>query len=887
MMVGDILHSFAECLRSAGLEVDAVLADGLLHRCGTVDRPHRKDGAYKAFLDAPASIWWKNWRTGNEGTWTAKREKEFSAAQRKALHERLAAAKADTRTEQERRWKAAAKLAASIWNRSRTAGDDHPYLQRKEVPAIGLRQTEDGRLIVPVLNPSGRIQSLQFILPDKPAEGTDKFFLKGGKTSGGFFSIPAKNNTKDGPLLIAEGYATGASLHLATGYAVLLAFNAGNLEAVTRTARSRYPDREIMLCADNDCETVKPDGTPWNPGREAASRAARAVGGKLAVCPAHDGKAADFNDLHRLRSLEAVCAVVEAARKQDTDCPMPEGFFLVSEGKRAGLYKLETKPDGDMNEVRIGPPLSVKGMTRDSEGNEWGLMLEWADPDGKRHTWPMPIELLFRQGADWYSSLDSGGWFGNPVARKKLVDFLSAVRPARRIRCVPRTGWDNTGGNNAAYILPDAVYGNTSGENVVLQSAHHGDLYRTAGTLDGWKEIAALSIGNSRLSFALCAAFAGPLLRLAGLEGGGFSFEGGSSSGKTTALQIAASVWGGPEHVRSWRATDNGLENIAVLHNDNVLILDEVGQVNGKILAECAYMLANGQGKGRSSREGHLRKSHSWRLLFLSSGELGLADKLAENGLKSRGGQEVRFVGLPVDASMLTELHGFPHAGAVVNRLKELTALHYGHAGRAFLHKLTEPDAMTTVLSELQPALANTLNRLVLAGADGQVRRVAQRFALCGVAGALAEQMEILPPDFDAPGCAERCFHEWLAARGGIGASENAAIPAAVRLFIEQHGASRFQDLDTQMSTCVNRVGFRRTRNNMTEYLILPESFRAEVVKGYAEARAVRVLREAGWLRTPDKNRLKAQERLPGLGRVRVYIVRLPDDTDEAPTLSD
>lgn len=236
------------------------------------------------------------------------------------------------------------------------------------------------------------------------------------------------------------------------------------------------------------------------------------------------------------------------------------------------------------------------------------------------------------------------------------------------------------------------------------------------------------------------------MLRLAGLEGGGFSFEGGSSSGKTTALQIAASVWGGPEHVRSWRATDNGLENIAVLHNDNVLILDEVGQVNGKILAECAYMLANGQGKGRSSREGNLRKSHSWRLLFLSSGELGLADKLAENGLKSRGGQEVRFVGLAVDTSMLTELHGFPHAGAVVNRLKELTAFHYGHAGRAFLHKLTESDTLKTVLSELQLALANTVNRLVPAGADGQVRRVAQRFALCGLAGGLACRWKFCPP---------------------------------------------------------------------------------------------------------------------------------------------
>ena len=98
-------------------------------------------------------------------------------------------------------------------------------------------------------------------------------------------------------------------------------------------ARTRYPDREIMLCADNDCETLKPDGTPWNPGKEAASRVAQTVGGKLAVCPAHEGKATDFNDLHRLRSLEAVRTAVEAARKQDVDCPMPEGFFLVPEGK--------------------------------------------------------------------------------------------------------------------------------------------------------------------------------------------------------------------------------------------------------------------------------------------------------------------------------------------------------------------------------------------------------------------------------------------------------------------------------------------------------------------------------------------------------------------------
>lgn len=231
-------------------------------------------------------------------------------------------------------------------------------------------------------------------------------------------------------------------------------------------------------------------------------------------------------------------------------------------------------------------------------------------------------------------------------------------------------------------------------------------LYRTSGTMEGWREIAELCVGNSRLSFALCAAFAGPLLRPAGLEGGGFSFEGGSSSGKTTALQIAASVWGGPNMSEAGGLRTTGLKASPALHNDNVLILDEMGQVNGRVLAECAYMLANGQGKGRSNREGGIRRSQNWRLLFLSSGELGLSDKLAENGLKSRGGQEVRFVGLPVDSSMLTSLHGLPDAGAVANRIKQLASEHYGHAGHDFLQKLTQTETLNTVRSEIGTAMA-------------------------------------------------------------------------------------------------------------------------------------------------------------------------------------
>ena len=326
-MNSDILSAFEESLRVAGLLVEHVQADGVLHRCGTTDKPRGKDGAYRIHLDDPACCWWKNWITGDEGSHTATPDKDLTPVERKALRERIAAARKAAEEEQATRWAASAKLARAIWKRAGSASDAHPYLQRKGVPALGgIRQREFRgvvELLLPVLDASGTLVSLQRILPEKPAEGPDKLFLKGGKTAGGYFPIPAKDGSKDGPLLVCEGYATAASLHLATGHACLVAFNAGNIEDVSRMARGKYPDREIIIAADNDCETMK-EGKTWNPGVEAATKAAQAIGAKLAVCPALDGAKADFNDLHTARSLEAVRQVVEEARKQDNACSMPE-----------------------------------------------------------------------------------------------------------------------------------------------------------------------------------------------------------------------------------------------------------------------------------------------------------------------------------------------------------------------------------------------------------------------------------------------------------------------------------------------------------------------------------------------------------------------------------
>lgn len=432
-MSSDILQQFAERLRESGFVVDHVEADGVIHRGGTIDKPRGTDGAYMAFWDFPPTVWWKNWCTGEEGTWCAVSDSEMSQEERKALKARIEQAKAEARREQAERWEKAAERAKRIWNALPAATDNHPYLRKKEVPSFGLRVTNTGRLVVPVLGESGKVQSLQFVLPEKPAEGSDKFFLGGGKTAGGYFPIPAKDGSRSGPLLIAEGYATAASLHMATGYACLVAFNAGNLEAVARMARGKYSDRELVLCADNDCETTKPDGTPFNTGVEAATKAASVIGGKLAVCPALDGGKADFNDLHTRRSLEAVRQAVEKARASEPlgGEPLPAGFRLRTGGSLPGLWHIEEKESGEPVETWIGPPLHVLGATRTKDSTAWGLLLAWDDPDGKRHTWAMPRSLLMsKDSSAWLGRLADEGWAGaaGTRARKLLGQYLATLQ---------------------------------------------------------------------------------------------------------------------------------------------------------------------------------------------------------------------------------------------------------------------------------------------------------------------------------------------------------------------------------------------------------------------------------------------------------------------------
>lgn len=580
--------------------------------------------------------------------------------------------------------------------------------------------------------------------------------------------------------------------------------------------------------------------------------------------------------------LRAELADDEQAGKGDPESnthPYGGGRFVIRD---TGIYFLEEDKDGNTVSTWVCGPLHVVAKTRDAASSDWGRLLEWKDDDEQLHRWSMPSALLQGDGLDVRRELAAGGLHISPSGKSRnLLTAYVQTRPvAARARCVKRLGW-----HGGAYVTPDIVYGDAKGEKPVFQ-AEVAILPECscAGSAAGWRDaVAPLAVGNSRLTFAICVALAGPLLELAGEDSGGFHLRGSSSTGKTTALRLAASVYGRPDRfVRSWRATANGLEGVAAIHNDGVLILDELHQIDPKEAGEAAYMLSNGMGKARASRTGTARQPQNWRLLFLSSGEQSLSARLASIGKTATTGQEVRLADIPADAGkgmgIVEELHHFGTSGELVACLASAFSEEYGHVGREWLETLARD--RVALLGSLRENIDNAVAELTDGKPlSGQALRVARRFALVAVAGDLATRYGVsgwVEPDA-ATEAAKSCFSAWLAGFGGGAADqEERALLAQVQAFLEAHGSSRFEpaagfDLRVPVR---DRVGFvRADGTGGQQYLVLPEQFKREVVKGFDPRFAARTLAAHDCLIT-QADRLTCMERIPALGGSRrVYVL--------------
>jgi putative DNA primase/helicase len=369
--------------------------------------------------------------------------------------------------------------------------------------------------------------------------------------------------------------------------------------------------------------------------------------------------------------------------------------------------------------------------------------------------------------------------------------------------------------------------------------------------------------------------------------------RGRSSSGKTTLLRLAASVWGYYErYVRTWRATSSGLEGLATIHNDGLLPIDELSQVDPKEAGAAAYMLANGQGRARAARSGLARPVAAWRLLFLSAGEQSLQQLMAAAGRRPSAGQQLRMLEIEADAGakigVLEQLNGFENAKAMIASLREAAGKHYGAVGRRFLEELVadrskqaEPNEATLadwLASEIRKFVAE--NTTATSGA--QVERAARRFAVVAVAGELATKYRLTGWEFgEATRAAAACFKSWQEIFGSSGDREERQLLDQVRLFLEANGSSRFEAMGSDNEQRISsRCGFYRTMpsedksntGGLREYLVLPQAFRHELLAEFDYKFAVRVLKEQQWL-ISGSDRDTQVHRLPGMGPTRVYVI--------------
>lgn len=542
------------------------------------------------------------------------------------------------------------------------------------------------------------------------------------------------------------------------------------------------------------------------------------------------------------------------------------------------------KRDDQEEPAKISARVDVIAETRDVAGKNWGRLLQWKDNEDRVHQWAMPMELLATNSGAVRAQLQSEGLpfvTTNSRLRERFTEYLQTEYVDRRVRCVGRVGW-----NGETYVLPDCAIGPKGSEEVLYQTTHEGaHQLNIRGTADDWRNHIGLRCsGNSRLIVAVSCAFTGPLVSVAGAESGGIHFHGATSTGKSTALVVGGSVCGGggpAGFVQTWRATLNGLEAVAEAHNDGTLFLDELSQLDAREGGETAYLLGNGQGKTRMTRVVGLRRKLTWNLIYVSAGELTLAEHALSAGKRTRGGAAVRLLNITADAGagmgMFENLHGVRSADAFARRMKRMALKYYGSPLRVWLEFLTKDRvAATDAVKRFQ---SEFMDKYLQTGSAGEVSRAAQRFGLIGAAGELASEAGLTGwAKGESIKAAGQCFRSWVETRGTTGGADIEAAIQQIRRFLEANGSSRFQTLPgpsfaSREEKVPNRAGFRRTREGSTQYLLLPEAFRKEVCSGYDYRVVLKELDARGFLvRTPPDFTIKP--RLPELGIVRVYCIR-------------
>lgn len=866
-------YEFTEAMRREGINcLIEIVADGNLRRFSP-DGKNNKNGWYVFFGNGGA---FGDWSKGIDEKWSINTD-NMSPSERNKINRQIRDAQKTAAEEQLRRHNESACKALSDWNSFSTDGES-AYLMRKQVGAFGVRYGSDsfGKFIsVPVKDVDGKLWSHQKVYDQKIQNmNTDKLFLKGGRKNGCFHVIGSLEGATT--VYVGEGYSTCASIHMAMNKPVIMVFDSGNIDSVVASIKGKHPSLKIVICGDED------QWKEYNTGRKKAEEAAHKYGCSV-VFPTFQNtetKPTDFNDLHCLDGLDEVKKQLEAYESSignDNSIvihskihpPLPYGFRYSPDGLASIEYQT---PDEKWKWMCSN--LVVTAKTRDENDDNYGRLLEFTNSDGVTKEWVIPMEDLSGNGEDIRKILLNKGVNINTVceARNRFNAYISLSNPTEKATCVKTAGWFK-----GQYVLPDKVYGKQNSERVVLQSRENSQKITRSGSLEEWQSNVGKYIhGNPTLCLAVGAQFAAVFLHLLNEENFIIHIGGGSTSGKTTALHVARSIFG--NEINSWRTTDNAAEILARKANDSSLLLDELGEIDAKAADNMAYMLGNGSGKARLNKRGDARPITKFRTIVISTGEVGLESKLADMGKSKRAGQSVRFIEIQSDAEcghgIYKNLHGFNSGEELSSHLKQAVGLYSGTPMDEFLTQLTEsPEKRECFLKNIEKLSREFEEKFISPDANPQTTRVFRKFARSAAAIELARYMNIVPRhpeelDQNEPKLGllsesiNECFQSWAKNSGCEKSHELTEIIKNMRSLIdsEKHrfkihptsnpDINEYEAPETDNGRAIpNQAGYRIWENGRWNYYIYKRVFYKEVLCGKSHRIWLKTLGEEGEIR--------------------------------------
>lgn len=741
----------------------------------------------------------------------------------------------------------------------RAVPGESPYLVGKGVNYLKFPILPDGTLLLALVDESGMVTAAQTI----NAQG-EKRLLTGSAKKGAYHIINGQQLPQ--VILIGEGLATVLSAHVMNPEALaVVAIDAGNLLRVAEIMRRKYPQAQIIIAADND---IKP-GEP-NTGKDAAEKVAFAVAGWVALPPT-DHKA-DWNDYHQQYGLEAattafndsICQIQRKAVKPQAQSigsgkvAPPEQDPLKSriESRKDGVFWVTPKLDKESggiihHESWLASPVEVIGSGRDDKDQY--LIIRWrAFGSNVPTTAAIPLaDIGEREG---WRTLKAGGINITTKSnlRAILADWLQRSSERELWRVAHATGWQS-----GAYIMPDGeIIGIPTHPVLFIGRSSATVGYTTQGTTENWRSsVARLANGNYSMMTAIAAALAAPLIGLSGADGFGIHFYEQSSAGKTTTANVATSLYGNPDLLRlTWYGTALGLANEAAAHNDGLMPLDEVGQGADAIsVSQSAYALFNGVGKLQGAKEGGNRDLKRWRTVAISTGEIDLETFITTSGRKTKAGQLVRLLNIPLSKAVRFHeyLNGKQHADA----LKDAYQHYHGTAGREWIKWLV--DHQKQAIDTVRECEARWRS-LIPTDYGEQVHRVGARFAILEAALLLGGVIT----GWDVQTCRDAIQHNynaWLR-EFGTGNKEHRQIIEQAEAFLNAYGLSRFAPFPYSPADLPIRelAGYRQQGEHEESPMIFytfPAIFEKEIAAGFNAKQFAEVLKNAGMLTPPNSGR--------------------------------